>query len=92
MADRNRSQENLLEEHLLERASRAIAESERLVTLLRSSIQKARQLDDRLRDLHWLRIQEERSMMRASVCLAKPVRDLPVHGRDLAAVNDPSYR
>ena len=87
VADRNQSQENLLE-----RASKAIAESEELVTLLQSSIRKARQLDDRLRDLHWLRIQEERSMMRASVCLAKPVCDLPVHGRDLAAVNDPSYR
>ena len=87
VADRNQSQENLFE-----RANRAIAESERLVALLQSSIQKARQSDDRLRDLHWLRIQEERSMMRASVCLAKPVRDLPVHGRDLAAVNDPSYR
>jgi hypothetical protein len=85
VADRNQSQEDLFE-----RANRAIAESERLVALLQSSIQKARQLDDRLRDLHWLRIQEER--MRASVCLAKPVRDLPVHGRDLAAVNDPSYR
>lgn len=45
---------------LLQRADRAIAEGKILVEELRKSIRRALDLDDRLQQLHWLRIEEER--------------------------------
>jgi hypothetical protein len=43
-----------------QRADKAVAESKRLIDELRMSMLRARQLDDRLNHLHWLRIEESR--------------------------------
>ena len=47
-----------MQDQLVERAAKAIAESERLMDKLYTSIVTARQLDERLHCLHHLRIAE----------------------------------
>jgi hypothetical protein len=45
---------------LLQRADRALAENKTLVEELQKSVRRARELDDNLQYLHWLRIEDER--------------------------------
>ncbi|WP_161491886.1 hypothetical protein [Bradyrhizobium centrolobii] len=49
------------DDQLLQRADKAIAESERLVVELLSTIHRAQQLDDQLNFLHRLRMQDKRA-------------------------------
>jgi hypothetical protein len=49
------------DDQLLQRADKAIAESKRLTDELHKSMLRAKQLDDRLNHLHWLRIEESRT-------------------------------
>jgi hypothetical protein len=46
---------------LLERANRAIAESQRLIDQLCVAMRKAQQLDHWLDEIHWRRVEQERS-------------------------------
>ena len=67
---------------LLQRADRALAENKTLVEELQKSVRRARELDDNLQYLHWLRIEDER---RQRVCTELKVRPrLPI-SRDVCS-------